>query len=65
MNKKLLATAVAASLAVPVAANAAEVYGRVNNALSMFDSDAPGADTVWDQRNVSSRFGLKGSSDLD
>jgi len=69
MNKKLLVTAVAASLTVPVAANAAEVYGRVNNGLQYFDIDAPDTavdtDSTWDVVNVVSRFGLKGSSDLE
>lgn len=67
MQKKLIAAAVAGALTVPSAAMAAEhvslsPYFRINNALEIQDTD--GADTTFDLRNVSSRIGLKGSSDL-
>ena len=66
MQKKLIAAAVAGTLAVPAAAMAQDTtlspYLRINNALSITDTD--GAGTAWDLANISSRIGLKGSSDL-
>jgi len=66
MQKKLIAAAVAGSLAVPAAAMAQDAgvtpYLRINNALSIVDTD--GADTTFDLRNVSSRFGLRASADV-
>lgn len=68
MKKKLIATAVAGALVAPAAMAASHAsvvpYFRINNALSIVDSDAPGADTTADIANVSSRIGIRGSSDL-
>jgi len=62
MNKKLIATAVAATLAAPAAMAQVETYIRINNALDFFDPD--GGDTTTDLRNVSSRFGFRATADL-
>ena len=63
MNKKLLALAVSAAVMAPVAAQAdVTVYGRINNALDFNSTD--GAESKTDISNVSSRFGIKASSDL-
>lgn len=73
MNKKLLAVAVSTALMAPVASQAADVtvYGRINNALEITDTDdftdpdgfTEGGSTT-DISSVSSRFGFKASSDL-
>ena len=62
MNKKLIAVAVASTLAAPVVANAdghegVTVYGRINNAIDINDSDI-------DLSTVSSRFGIRGNADI-
>lgn len=62
MNKKLIATAVAATFAAPAAMADISAYARINNALDFFDPD--GGDTTTDLRNVSSRFGFRGEADL-
>ncbi len=64
MNKKLLAIAVSAAVMAPVASQAADVtvYGRINNALNIQSVDG-GASTT-DISSISSRFGIKASSDL-
>lgn len=63
MNKKLIAIAVASTFAVPVVAQAdATWYGRINTAVSFLDVD--GADNSTDIKNISSRFGVRGSHDL-
>ena len=63
MNKKLLALAVSAAVMAPVASQAdVTVYGRINNALDISSGDNVSSNT--DISNVSSRFGIKASSDL-
>ena len=63
MNKKLLALAVSAAVMAPVAAQAdVTVYGRINNALDFKSGDD--IESTTDISNVSSRFGIKASSDL-
>jgi predicted porin len=63
MNKKLLALAVSAAVMAPVAAQAdVTVYGRINNAIDIHSGD--NIESTTDISNVSSRFGIKASSDL-
>lgn len=67
MKKKLIATAVAGALALPAVVVAEEhttfrVYGRVNNAIQYLNPQNTGSS--WGFANVSSRWGLQGSSDL-
>ena len=63
MNKKLLALAVSAAVMAPVASQAdVTVYGRINNALDIQSGD--NVESTTDISNVSSRFGIKASSDL-
>lgn len=65
MNKKLIAVAVAGTLVAPAVAQAeATWFGRINTAVSFVDADdAVGGDST-DVKNISSRFGVKGSHDL-
>ena len=67
MKKKLIATAVAGALALPAVTVAEEhttfrVYGRINNALDYTSPE--NGESQWGFRNVASRWGLQGSSDL-
>lgn len=67
MKQKILAAAIASTLAVPFAAQAGSHgdntwYGRINTGLKITDAD--GADTTADVKGFGSRFGVKGSSDL-
>ncbi|HEY5602325.1 MAG TPA: porin [Gammaproteobacteria bacterium] len=63
MNKKLLAIAVAAGLAMPMAAMAEmSAYGVGHVSLDVIDD---GTDSAMNIASNSSRFGLKGSMDLD
>ena len=68
MKKKLIATAVAGALALPAVNVVAEehttfrVYARINNALAYNKTD--GTSGIWGFQNVSSRWGIQGSSDL-
>lgn len=74
MNRKLLALAVTAALATPMAAQAAPtVYGLLNLSVDMVDlessgdvSPAPGVQTTdeWQVNSNSSRLGVKGEEDL-
>ncbi len=65
MNKKLIAIAVAAAVAAPMAAQAdITAYGRINNALEFSDNDATGADSTTDISAVASRFGFKGEGKI-
>ncbi|MEM7193793.1 MAG: porin [Pseudomonadota bacterium] len=62
MNKKLIAAAVASTVAAPVTAMAdghegVTVYGRINNAIKITDDNT-------DVAGVSSRFGIKYNKDL-
>ncbi len=67
MNKKLLAAAIASTLAVPAISqgaahgDGANWYGRINTAVEIIDTDE---DTVVGLRNISSRFGVRGAQDL-
>ncbi len=74
MNRKLLALAVTAALAAPMAVQAAPtVYGQLNLSIDMVDqessgdvSPAPGVQTVdeWQVNTNSSRIGVKGEEAL-
>ncbi len=66
MNKKLLAAAVSAAIMAPIAAQAepeVTLYGRINNAIDYKDVDEVD-DATTDISTISSRFGIKASSDL-
>lgn len=62
MNKKLLALAIGAAVAMPVAALAdgPTLYGKINLALENNDD---GTDDVWSVVNNASRVGIKGSAE--
>ena len=63
MNKKLIAIAVAGTFMAPAISMAdghASWYGRINTGISIKDAE----DTTVDIKNISSRFGVKGSEDL-
>lgn len=61
MKKNVIALAVAAAVAAPVANAAPTVYGIANAAFTM---NAGGKDTGQSIDNVASRLGVKGSEDL-
>lgn len=65
MNKKLIAVAVAGTIAAPVAYADGHLgitpYGRVNNAIDISDN---GDDNNVDLSGVASRFGFKGAGDI-
>lgn len=64
MNRKLLALAVTAALAAPLAAQAAPtVYGQLNLSLDMVDAESVGVD-AWEVNSNSSRLGVKGEEAL-
>lgn len=64
MNRKLLALAVTAALAAPLAAQAAPtVYGQLNMSLDMVDAETVGVDE-WQVNSNSSRLGVKGEEAL-
>jgi predicted porin len=64
MNKKLLAASIAVAMTAPMVASAdITMYGRLNTALIMTDSD-DGYYDGWDVENNASRFGVKGTEDL-
>lgn len=59
----MIALAIASAVAAPAAfADAPTVYGKANLAL---ESNAEGADTGFAVNSVASRFGVKGSTDLN
>ena len=62
MNKKLIATAVAAAFAAPAAMADVTAYARINNALDVIDPD--GGDTTSDIGNISSRIGFRADAEL-
>lgn len=67
MKRTLIALAIAASVAVPVAAQAApKVYGKLNLSVQNVDADsnAAVADSFWEVRSNASRFGVKGEDEL-
>jgi predicted porin len=62
MNKKLIALAVASSLAAPAAVMAeTTIYGRVNMSIVSYDD---GTDSAMNIASNASRIGFKGSEDL-
>ena len=64
MNRKLLALAVTAALAAPMAAQAAPtVYGQLNLSIDMVDAESLGVD-AWEVNSNSSRLGVKGEEAL-
>jgi len=70
MQKKLIALAVAGIMAAPMAAQAAsaEIYGKVRLSVDMADNGdttAGNEDSTLSVSSHSSRFGVKGSEDLD
>ncbi|HEX6590494.1 MAG TPA: porin [Moraxellaceae bacterium] len=70
MKRTLIALGVAATVALPVAAQAApKVYGKLNLSVQNVDPDyvtpAPAtASDVWEVRSNASRFGVKGEDEL-
>jgi predicted porin len=64
MNRKLLALAVTAALAAPLAAQAAPtVYGQLNLSVDMVDEESTLTDN-WQVNSNSSRLGVKGEEAL-
>jgi len=60
--KKVLAVAIAAAVAAPMAVAAdVVVYGKAHLSIDMFDG---GSNDVWEVNSRSSRLGFKGSEDL-
>jgi len=65
MNKKLIALAVAAGLAAPLAANAeVTVYGKAHVSIDSMSYDDPATEDQLVVASNSSRLGFKGSEDL-
>lgn len=66
MTKKLLAIAIAAAVAAPVAMADTTVYGKMHYSWDFVSNDFGGADDSDSATGVSraSRFGVKGSEDL-
>ncbi|MFK5915836.1 MAG: porin [Woeseiaceae bacterium] len=73
MNKKLIAVAVAAGLALPmisahaveVADKKLEVYGKLHLNFGTFDKKVAGGDDNWQLSSYASRLGFKGQIKLD
>ena len=63
MNKKLLAAAVAAAVASPVAFAESTVYGKFHTSIDAIDYDTTGEDN-YEVNSRASRLGFKGSEDL-
>jgi predicted porin len=64
MKRTLIALAIAASVAVPVAAQAApKVYGKLNLTVENIDDDTKLGD-YWNVISNASRFGVKGEDEL-
>ncbi len=62
MNKKIVAIAIAAVLAAPMALQAAPtVYGKINFTV---EQDNQLKDAGWSMEDTTSNFGIKGSEDL-
>ena len=67
MKKTMIATAVAAAFALPMAAQAeVTVYGKVHNAIMNVDATTNSVTTKedWNVKDYFSRLGFKGSEDL-
>ena len=73
MNKKLIAVAVATSLALPmvsahaveVAGKKLEVYGKLHLNFGTFDKKVAGGEDNWHLNSYASRLGFKGQQKLD
>ncbi len=67
MNKKLIAAAVSAAVVAPVASHAdAVLYGRINNAIDINDTDgSEDADSTTHLRNVVSRIGVRANAETN
>ena len=65
MNKKIIAEAVAAVIAAPVAMAESQVtvYGKIHNSVDFYDNDTTNTDYI-DVADRDSRLGFKGSEDL-
>ena len=65
MNKKLLALAIGAAVAMPVAALAdgPTLYGKLSLSLENVDDGTTGGTDEWDVANNASRIGVKGAAD--
>ena len=67
MKKTMIATAVAAAFALPMAAQAdVTVYGKINNSITNVEATTNNAATTeqWQVQDYASRLGFKGSEDL-
>ena len=67
MKRTLIALGIAATVALPVAAQAApKVYGKLNLSVQNVDADTNAAvpDSFWEVRSNASRFGVKGEDEL-
>ena len=71
MKKTMIATAVAAAFALPMAAQAeVTVYGKVHNTVMHVDATGSGTDSdattteAWKVQDQTSKLGFKGSEDL-
>lgn len=65
MNRKLLALAVGAALALPMVAQAAPtVYGQLNMTVDKVSTTQPGGPDQWQVNSNSSRLGLMGEEAL-
>jgi len=68
VKNRLIAAAVAAGIAMPLAANAdVNIYGKMHVSISSYDTGATGATVNSDGMSISSsasRIGFKGSEDL-
>jgi predicted porin len=71
MNKKLLAMAVGAAIALPGVSLAdgdkPDVFGKINLSLDSVDYDVPNSleSDSWEVKNNKSRLGVRGAYDLD
>ncbi len=65
MNRKLLALAIGAAFALPMAAQAAPtVYGQLNLSVDKVSTNAPGGADNWQVNSNSSRLGVMGDEAL-
>lgn len=67
MKRTLIALGVAATVALPVSAQAAfKVYGKLNVAVEKYETEAAGVETAdqFRMQSYASRFGIKGEDEL-
>lgn len=65
MKRTLIALGVAATVALPIVAQAApQVYGRLNVSVNNVDVDGLATGDVWNVSSHASRFGVKGEDTL-